>query len=257
MNQAELPGGEVAEVDVRIRLVDLDGVLLVAGPGGRWAGDAVPREQVRPVEQRHRAGCLRHRVHLSTEHTLLPLPGHEIPLVARRAVPAQVDQSVVQQERRDLLILHLREVRRVTGLERGVHLGVAAGGAGRDLLQRHVDVRVLLVPQVHRGVHAGHPGPELQVDLLPRGECGADARAAGAAGARGDRQGERGDTAGHLRPPLPTYAHGRLSFLARLNGEARHGPRPANYAPRPNPPSRCSINLFFHLILPELTQRDR
>ena len=125
--------------------------------------DAVLVEDVLPVEHAHRAGVLRDGPDLAARAAdLTPGPVDELVLQRGRAVRSQVQQAVGDRERRDVLELDLRHVRRSrTGLQRGAHLGVVRQAlAGVDHLD--LDGRVLLGEERDLLGDVGDPGPERQ-----------------------------------------------------------------------------------------------
>ncbi len=193
-----LVGRESAQPGPVAAGLDHAGGLFELGPGG-GRFDVPLREEVPAVEESHRAGRLRNGVHLAVEDALLPLPRHVAVAQFVGTVLAQVRQAVDQHEAGKLVVLDLRQVGRVPGRQRGVHLLVAARHVLGDGLHLDLDVGVRAVPQVDGLLHR-HPGPEDELDLLAAargclfgGAGGSDGLAAGGQrGGCGERRGRPG-----------------------------------------------------------------
>ena len=169
-------------------------------------GDAGLRQDVLAIEVAHRSDVLRDRPHLLVGRDLVPRPVDVVAREVVRAVRREVEQGLGEHERRDVLVLDLRDIRcTLAGLDRAAQLLVVRQALA-DVLDLDVDGGVLLLEELDLVLDVGHPRPEGElrwawscassISSCVIGPC--VVAAAGARRAAGEEQSDR-DGAAHQR----------------------------------------------------------
>ena len=171
-----------------LRAHRLRGGLVVRPRCGRL-GDPCRGQDVLAVQVAQGARVLRDRQHLVVDDALLPDPRHVVVRDVCRTVRREIEQLAAQANDEMNWYSSWTTSGPLPAFDGGAHLCVVIQALA-DVLDRDVDLRVLLLEQVDLILNVGHPGPEGQVGrrvqrffvLRIRDRTGGAARASGAAG---------------------------------------------------------------------------